>query len=73
MQLYQAGRSPLVVNSKLTCRMFEEETVRTMWKKAHELLLSALKIHPSFEKVEKFLTMEQFLLHLGTFIQPISG
>jgi hypothetical protein len=53
--------------------MFEEETVRAMWKKAHELLVSALKIYPSFEKVEKFLTMEQFLLHLGMSIQPISG
>jgi hypothetical protein len=46
--------------------IFEEETVRGMWIRAHTLLLQALKIHPAFPRVEKFLTLEQFLLHLGT-------
>jgi len=46
-------------------RMFEEETVRAMWSKAHELLILALKPHPLFEKLSIFLTLNQFLLHLG--------
>lgn len=46
--------------------MFEEETVNAMWTKGHELLLDALKIHPSFERLAKFLTLEQFLLHIGS-------
>jgi hypothetical protein len=59
-------------SSRSDCRMFEEESVRAMWIKAHELLLQALKIHPSYQKVEKFLTLEQFLLHLGTLLMSIS-
>lgn len=51
--------------------IFEEETVRGMWIRAHTLLLQALKIHPSFPRIEKFLTLEQFLLHLGTPNPPI--
>ena len=48
-------------------RIFEENTVRQMWQKMWELLCNALKIHPSYERVSKFLTLEQFLLHLGIF------
>jgi hypothetical protein len=46
-------------------RMFEEEIIQRMWSQGLQLLLSALKIHPSFAKVEKFLSLDQFLLHLG--------
>jgi hypothetical protein len=45
--------------------MFEEETVRAMWTKAHGLLILALQPHPSFGKLSKFFTFDQFLLHLG--------
>jgi SET domain len=47
-------------------RIFEEGTLTDMWTKGHELLLNALKIHPSYEKLAKFLTLDQFLLHLGS-------
>ena len=50
-------------------RMFEEEIIQGMWSQGHQLLLSALKVHPSFAKVEKFLSLDQFLLHLG--IRPL--
>ena|SRR5436305_4101991 len=46
--------------------MFEEESIRRMWTKTHSLLTSALKIHPSYKKISRLLTLEQFLLHLGT-------
>jgi hypothetical protein len=52
--------------SMLIDRMLEEETVNAMWVKGHELLLDALKIHPSYERLAKFLTFDQFLLHLGS-------
>jgi len=37
-----------------------------MWIRAYTLLGEALRMHPQFYVVEKFLTLEQFLLHLGT-------
>jgi hypothetical protein len=62
MRHYPAGT--LSMNG-INQRMFEEETVRAMWAGAHALLLQTLKVHPSYERLEKFLTLEQFLLHLG--------
>ena len=51
--------------------VFEEESVRGMWSRAYTLLLEVLRVHPQFHVVEKFLTLEQFLLHLGTsFLTP---
>ena len=46
-------------------RLFEEESVREMWTTSHGLLMACLRPHPQFPRVEKFLTLEQFLLHLG--------
>jgi hypothetical protein len=40
--------------------------VRDMWTTSHENLMRCLRAHPQFQRVEKFLTFEQFLLHLGT-------
>ena len=37
-----------------------------MWSEGHRLLIAALKIRPSFSRIEKFLTLDQFLLHLGS-------
>jgi len=48
--------------------MFEEGTIRETWRRGHDLLVHALKIHPSFERITRFLDIEpQFLLHLGMF------
>ena len=38
--------------------------MRDMWTRSHEILM-VLRAHPQFQRVEKFLTFEQFLLHLG--------
>jgi len=46
--------------------IFEEESVRRMWNRAYTLLDEVLRVHPQFHVVEKFLSLEQFLLHLGT-------
>jgi hypothetical protein len=64
MRIYPAGTYSL---NGIDQRMFEEETVRAMWTGAHALLLQTLKVHPSYDRLEKFLTLEQFLLHLGFF------
>ena len=45
--------------------ILEEGILRALWSRAHTLLLEALKIHRAFQRIEKFLTLEQFLLHLG--------
>ena len=39
--------------------------MREMWRDAHELLLTALKPHPSYSQLAKYLGMEQFNLHIG--------
>jgi hypothetical protein len=53
-------------------RIFEEESMTQMWTTAHRLLLGALEIHPSYKTLEKFLTFDQFLLHLGWFLAELT-
>jgi hypothetical protein len=56
-----------VLKKHVNGRIFEEEAMTEMWTTTHRLLLRALEIHPSYKILEKFLTFEQFLLHLGLF------
>lgn len=54
------------IKLEFDCRMFEEEIVQGMWMKAFKLLVNAILCHPSYVNVSRFLTLPQFLLHLGT-------
>jgi hypothetical protein len=45
--------------------MLKRDGVEEMWTTGYELLIEALKPHPSFEKIAKHLNWEQFHLHLG--------
>jgi len=47
--------------------------VREMWTRSYEDLRFCLRLHPQFQRVEKFLTFEQFLLHLGTLNSQAKG
>jgi hypothetical protein len=57
---------PRCMERDIDRRIFEEESVRDMWTRSYEILMVCLRSHPQFQQVEKFLTFEQFLLHLGT-------